>query len=234
MFLDADLTRAVMDLAHQGEGSFVFGAIESTPGHDYNAAYHLGPNAERIEVYRKRHLVPFGEYAPFVHVLPFMRYLVPFQVGYTAGEKPETFTLPRSGVKLAPIICFEDTLAGLCHEAVQPDAEVLLNITNDAWFKSSPGPAQHLANAIFRTVELDRPLLRASNSGITCAVSQRGRLVDLLQIDGKVTEIDGVLSGVLTWTPSQMTPYERWGEWIVLISAAVCLMVAGSHWKKKA
>ncbi len=197
------------------------GSLDFDDGRLFNAAMLFSPGQDRgaaPQVYWKNHLIPFGEYAPFADRFPFMRKLVPFDLDFSPGTAPSVVTLARadgSPVVLAPLICFEDSLPDDARQAVRrrPEVDVLVNLTNDGWFRSSPGAAMHFANAIFRTVELDRPLLRCGNTGVTAAVEQTGRIASVFE--GKGT---GILAGELEWTPAETTPYVRYGNWIVGVS----------------
>ncbi|MGC3989427.1 MAG: apolipoprotein N-acyltransferase [Chthoniobacteraceae bacterium] len=205
----------VKNLAEQGPGDFLLGTLDlNTPQGDFNAAVLLKDHASRHEIYHKMHLVPFGEYIPFRHSFPLFAWIVGDLVpgDFNAGQEPVVFTM-SNGVKVAPMICFEDTIGRLDHRFVQRGAQLLVTITNDGWFKKSAESEQHLANAVFRAVENRRPLLRCANTGVTCWVDAYGNIRQtLLGADG-TTFAQGILSGVVqvpqvAWT----TFYTRYGE----------------------
>src|SRR5204863_10149532 len=125
------------------------------------------------------------------------------------------YTLFRltNGVEIAPLICFEDTIGNLARQFVLRGANLLVNVTNDAWFLHSAGSQQHLANAIFRCVETRRPMVRAANTGVTCFVNEFGRVTQKLQDDTGSTFTEGVLTGeAKVPTEHELTFYTRHGE----------------------
>ncbi|PAW79575.1 MAG: apolipoprotein N-acyltransferase [Verrucomicrobia bacterium Tous-C9LFEB] len=237
IFLDDRLGSLVTRLSRKNEGYFLLGAEDSAPGKMFNAAFLFSPGYTGFSVYHKNKLVIFGEYVPLAKWLPVLRKLVPFGVDFSAGEKPELLKMPNLSVSLAPLICFEDTQPDFVRAAAALKPDILVNITNDSWFKDSPGAEQHLANAIFRTVENDRPLLRAANTGITCEVNQYGvvkaRLTDTDLPNGRSLGASGVLNRELRWHSPRQTLYQRWGDWLPLVSALICLGVSLPRKKTK-
>ncbi len=127
-----------------------------------------------IQIYRKLHLVPFGEYVPGRNTVPFIGAIVGDQVpgDFTPGKEPVVFRLTTERVMVAPLICFEDTIGELTRQFVLRGANLLANVTNDGWFLRSAGSQQHLENAIFRCVETRRPMVRAANTGVTCFINR--------------------------------------------------------------
>jgi apolipoprotein N-acyltransferase len=233
LYYDPDFTREVFAISREADFYFLFGGGDQVPPDQFNSAFLVGPREGAVSVYHKSKLVIFGEYTPLVEYLPVLRRLVPFSVDYAFGTGPVLFALPERGVRLAPLICFEDTLPAFTRAAGRMNPDALVNITNDAWFKDSPGAEQHLANAVFRCVELDLPMIRAANSGVTCEVTAKGVVRQALaDADGRRLEVEGVLNGVLEMHPSRVTFYERCGDWIVLISAAGIGMVLASRARK--
>lgn len=238
---DEPLASMAVKFAREGKCYFLLGSSDDAPGKLFNAAFLLHPTGVDYQVYHKNKLVIFGEYVPLVKWFPFLKNLVPFGTGFTAGDKPGYFKLPTLSVSLAPLICFEDTLPGQVRAAVDQQPDILVNVTNDSWFQESPGAEQHLVNALFRTVETDRPLLRCANTGITAEISQRGvvraRLTDSGLPSGATTGRSlgayGVLSRELRWYSPRLTLYQRWGDWVPLVSALVCLGLSLPRKKKE-
>jgi apolipoprotein N-acyltransferase len=146
----------------------------------YNAALLLRED-EIIGAYRKQHLVPFGEYLPFVKWLPFD---VPDPLGFdcVAGDGPALMSLPvvtggeTQSVSLAVLICFEDAFASVADAAVEAGAKVLVNLTNDGWFENSGAARQHMAQSVLRAVEQGVPVVRCANTGVSCVVDRDGRV----------------------------------------------------------
>jgi len=123
----------------------------------------------------KIHLVPFGEYVPLSSFLPFVNNLVAGIGDYSPGE---INPLPIQGHQLGVLVCYEVIFPELARDYVRQGSDLLVNITNDAWFGRSSPPWQHLAMARFRAVENRVWLVRAANTGVSAIVAPSGRIVD--------------------------------------------------------
>lgn len=230
---DHESYQFVMNLAASAETDILLGTIDEENGDVYNAALLVSDGGEQVQVYRKVHLVPFGEYVPGRHSVPLLARIVGDQVpgDFKAGRNHIAFELTNSDVKVAPLVCFEDTIGELTRRFVlpsetNPGANLLADITNDGWFLHSAGSHQHLANAIFRCVETRRPMVRAANTGVTCFVNQFGRVTQKLQDDTGSTFTEGVLTGeVKIPTENEITFYTRHGE-LFAKSCAVLTAIA--------
>jgi len=142
---------------------------------DYNAVL-LFENGKLTETYRKLHLVPFTEHFPYRKQLPFF-YDALVKADTHFWEKGEDVTVfNAAGFKFSSPICFEDTFGYLSRKFVLRGADVLVNLTNDAWAKSLPSQKQHLSMAVFRAVENSRSMVRSTVSGQTCAIDPAGRV----------------------------------------------------------
>ncbi len=129
------------------------------------------------------------------------------------GKEPTVFTLTGGNVRVAPLICFEDTIGELTRQFVLGGANLLANVTNDGWFQRSAGSQQHLDNAIFRCVETRLPMVRAANTGVTCFINEFGRVTQILLDDTGSQFTEGVLNGDLRVPINyQPTFYVRHGE----------------------
>ena len=172
--------------ADDAEASPPAGSRPGTHPDAYNAAVLASPSGRYERVYRKRHLVLFGEYIPFSKQMPFLNSLIPIGDGFAAGKAPVPFPVQtESGaVTLSPVICFEDIFPHHTREQVLPATDVLLELTNDGWFGESGAQWQHCANTAFRAVENGVPLVRCANNGITCWIDARGRLRDVVGGEG--------------------------------------------------
>jgi apolipoprotein N-acyltransferase len=123
------------------------------------------------------------------------------------------------------LICFEDTIGDLTRQFVLRGANLLANVTNDGWFLHSAGSEQHLANSIFRCVETRRPMVRAANTGVTCFVSEFGRVTQMLQDETGNTFTEGVLTGEIgVPTEHELTFYTRHGELFAKLCTCVTLI----------
>lgn len=150
----------------------------------YNAVMLFRGHPAQAQVYHKRHLVPFGEYVPLQEWMEKLRWLVPElpQGSFNAGDSADPLPLPAPDelVQMIPLVCFEDTLGRVARKAVRAAPQIMINVTNDAWFLDSEAADQHLANAVFRCIELRRPLARSANTGVTAVVDTCGRITHAL------------------------------------------------------
>lgn len=177
-----------------GPFSLIYGAIEleataapdgnllpKPDGGMYNCLVAMDPEDD-LQTYRKNHLVIFGETIPFMDSLPFLKAIYEQQSGaeylgsFNSGGSYEPLTLKAANtpVGIIPSVCFEDTVPRLARKFIRSGPQVIVNITNDGWFKESIAAAQHFANARFRAIELRRPMLRCANTGVSAAVDTTG------------------------------------------------------------
>ncbi len=151
-------------------------------GRAWNSLAVMSPEDD-LQTYRKRHLVIFGETIPFVDTVPFLKKIYEQQAGieyggsFTPGVSVEPLAIPTADNRVIgaiPTVCFEDSVPRLPRKFVRPGPQVIVNVTNDGWFKESAAAAQHFANARFRAIELRRPMLRCANSGVSAAIDSKG------------------------------------------------------------
>ncbi|MGE4371893.1 MAG: apolipoprotein N-acyltransferase [Xanthobacter sp.] len=173
-----------------GQSSHFFNAIRVI---DHDGQVRM--NADKV------HLVPFGEYLPFQNVLETLglRQLTQLRGGFAAGTRLRPLHVP--GLPLAaPLVCYEVIFP----DAVMPIGslrpELMLNLTNDAWFGDTPGPYQHFAQARMRAVEQGLPLIRAANSGISAIIGPMGQIVAYAPLNAR-TVVDGPLPEPLKTPP---------------------------------
>jgi len=143
--------------------------------HYFNSALLLSEAGELGGMYYKSHLVPYGEYVPFKKYMPFIAPLVEAAGDFTPGriEKPIIIGKIKAGV----LICYESIFETIGRAWVKKDANVLINLTNDAWYGKSSAPYQSWAMTIFRSVETRRGLVRSANTGISGVVDPLGRIM---------------------------------------------------------
>lgn len=147
----------------------------------YNSLAAMTPD-DVLQTYRKEHLVIFGETIPFVDSLPFLKKIYEEQAGaefggsFAAGDRfdPLPIAVGDTIVGAIPTICFEDSVPRLTRRFVRPGPQVIINVTNDGWFKESAAADQHFDYARFRAIELRRPMLRCANTGVSAAISSTG------------------------------------------------------------
>ncbi len=157
------------------------GTLDSETAEDgelrhYNASLLVGPDGRCRRLYRKQHLVLFGEYVPFRRHLPWLGRLVPMDYDLHPGGDPVVFELDDPPARFSVLICFEDTISRLAVRFVRLGAQMLFVQTNDAWFDGTSGPRQHMIQSVFRAVETRVPVVRCGNSGVTGWVDALGRI----------------------------------------------------------
>lgn len=146
----------------------------------YNTVILFG-GGDILGTYRKQHLVPFTEHFPYGKQFPWLYELLLANDYKWWEEGAEATVFSWDGVKFSTPICFEDTFGYLSADFVRSGADVLMNLSNDSWSGSVAAQMQHMQLAVFRAVENRRPLLRSTNSGMTCLVLPSGRVVGMLE-----------------------------------------------------
>ncbi len=190
---------------------------------DYNAAL-LFQGDTIVDTYRKLHLVPFTESFPFQNTLPGIYSWLKSADTHFWEQGTVATVFHAGGVSFSTPICFEDTFGYLCRNFVRGGADVLVNMTNDAWSFSVPGAMQHMIMAVFRAVENRRSVVRSTNAGMTNIIDPNGRILSSLPpfIEGNLVGTAPVHRGVFTL-------YTRWGDWLpwVLLGLGVLAVIAG-------
>ncbi|WP_299793271.1 apolipoprotein N-acyltransferase [uncultured Marivita sp.] len=198
----------------------VLGIQREEEGSYYNSLITLDRTGAVSELYDKHHLVPFGEYMPAASLFARFNILglaARADAGYSAGPGPALIDLGVLGRAL-PLICYEAVFPQDVNGAPsRPD--VLLQITNDAWFGTRAGPQQHLAQARLRAIEQGLPMIRVANTGISAVIDPAGRIVDSLPL-GRAGFLD-----VAVPAPLAPTLYSRTGDWFAF---AALLVVFGT------
>ena len=169
---------ALRELAREVRVPLLFGSDQIERGTEprmYNAAFMVNPDGTTAGVYRKIHLVPFGEYIPGKRWLYFVSPLVESMAEFAPGG--EMVMLPVGRHQTSTAICYEVVYPSLVRDAVLAGSELLTTITNDAWYGQSSAPHQHFAMASMRAIEQGRYLARAANTGISGIVDPYGRVV---------------------------------------------------------
>ena len=183
----------------------------------YNSVVSLGSSPQQI--YRKVHLVPFGEFIPFKPLFGWFIDLMHIPLGDFARGAITQRPLAVAGQKVAMNICYEDVFG---EEIIRqlPEATLLANVSNDAWFGDSIAPRQHLQISQMRALETGRYMLRATNTGMTAMVDEKGYVVARIapfHTDGLHTKAQGMAGA---------TPYVRWGNTAFLALLAAGLLAA--------
>jgi apolipoprotein N-acyltransferase len=173
---DSEFREFLQDFGARNNVSLVFNAGEpSTLGDGYhNSAVMVNRRGEKIAQYDKIRLVPFGEYVP--DFIPGQEYL-PTVVGRMKPGK-DFRLMPFGDVRAGVMICFESAFGDISGNFVSNGADVLIELTNDGYGGDTPIIRQHLANAVFRAIETNRPVVRVTNVGTTAYITERGEIRD--------------------------------------------------------
>ena len=167
--------------------------------------------------YYKRHLVPIGEFVPFGELL---RPIAPFfnlpMSSFSRGSDSQENILVQ-GHRFATAICYEMAFSNELRQNVHADTDYLLTVSNDTWFGTSHGPWQHMEITRMRAVEFAKPVIRATNSGVTLAIDAKGHPIQMLpQFQQQVLRVDVA--------PAQgQTPYNRFGSWPLIAWVVLAL-----------
>ena len=204
------------------EQTLLFGILEADveTRRVYNSVVLLD-GADR-QIYRKRHLVPFGEYFPVPDfVRSWMRLMSLPNSDISPGDDVQPLLKTHDGHSLSVAICYEDAYGAEQLYAL-PETSILINVSNDAWFGDSIAPHQHLEIARMRAVEVGRPVVRATNTGISTFIAANGDLRGMVPQFSQETVTEEVV-------PRQgMTPYAKSGNTPVI--ALVLIIVAWCGW----
>lgn len=172
------------------------------------------------EVYNKRHLVPLGEFIPLRFLIEFFNKFVKIPMSDIASGDEDQPLLTAAGIPLGLSICFEEVFA---RDVIKdlPEAKLLVNVSNDAWFEDSIEPHQHHAIARMRALEAGRYMIRSTNTGITSFIGPHGEVIKQLP----QFEV-GVLKGEVQ-PLSGATPFARWGDWLIVGLSSLLLLWFG-------
>ncbi|MEY2575452.1 MAG: apolipoprotein N-acyltransferase, partial [Verrucomicrobiota bacterium] len=217
----------VMDFSASAKTDLLLGTIDLDETGVYNAAMLVSGAGARIQVYRKVHLVPFGEYVPGRHTIPLLARIVGDQVpdDFAFGKEHTVFKMTNDKARVAPLICFEDTVGDLTRQFVLAGANLLVNVTNDGWFLRSAGSRQHVASAVFRCIETRLPMVRAANTGVTCFINEFGSITQMLVDEKGSPFTEGTLTGQVAIVPNpEPTFYVQHGELFEFACVAVSVL----------
>jgi len=190
-----------------------------------NSAYLMDPEGREVGRYDKVHLVPYGEYIPLRKLFPFVDKLV-YGIGdFSSGKKGTTVSW--NDVKLGVQICFEVIFPGLSRAAVKNGADILINITNDAWFGRTAAPYQHLSMTIFRAVENRKALVRCANTGISCFVGPSGRIFSPTPLYS-----DEVVTREVPVMKTEPTLYTRYGDFFAILCTVTAFLLLSLQYFK--
>jgi apolipoprotein N-acyltransferase len=212
-------------MTQAASGAQVIAGINRRAGRRlHNAAILLTGGDTPDQIYDKHRLVPFGEYIPLGDLAArfgITGFAAREGQGFSPGPGPQLFDLGTLGSAL-PLICYEAIFPQLVRTAARPD--MLIQITNDAWFGQISGPYQHLAQARMRAIEQGLPMIRSANTGISAIIDPHGRILSSIPL-GQAGYADANLP-----VPLPPTLYSRTGDWpvlVMLLAAALGLVWHG-------
>lgn len=221
---DKTLTEDISVFSKEINSYLLFGGVvvkqnEADKSSLANSAILLSPEGKLISVYDKIHLVPYGEYVPLKKLFPFIDKMVTAIGDFVQGEKTTVMETPFA--KIGNLICYEIIFPGLVREFVNSGANLLVTITNDAWFGRTAAPYQHFSMAVFRAVENRVPVARAANTGISGFIDAKGRILNKGDIFVEAALTEEIATG------GDKSFYTRYGDvftWLC-ISISVLLVL---------
>ncbi|MBX7055292.1 MAG: apolipoprotein N-acyltransferase [Pyrinomonadaceae bacterium] len=221
---DREFQKFINDFARRNNVSVLFNSAEpdATNGKYFNSAVMVGPEGREVGQYDKIFLLPFGEAVP-----SFLDGIVPAFVG-TFSYGSEYDILPVGDAKAGVMICFESHFGQLSREYVRNGADVIIEMTNDGYLGPTPVLRQHLANAVFRAVETNRPVLRVTNVGITAYINERGQVLDEAPSYQEATRVWSVSK-----SDGSQTFYVRYGDWFAWLCSVVTIGLLGLSIRKR-
>lgn len=219
------------------------GELEILPkGRVWNSIAVMDPE-DQLQTFRKHHLVIFGETIPFVDSIPWLKRIYEQQSGteyagsFAQGESFEPLAVETLGgekLQMIPSVCFEDTVPRLPRRFSRGEPQVLVNLTNDGWFKESAAAEQHFANARFRAIELRRPMIRCANTGVSAAIDTTGGVAHpdtgavqiLTDAQGSHFTRGSLFVELDVAKQPTISPYSMIGDWGVIVLAVIGLTLA--------
>lgn len=222
---DVEFRTFIQAFAARNRVSVLFNSAEPDKSNRkyFNSAVMIDPSGRVAAQYDKIYLLPFGEAVP----VPLESIMPAFVGSFSYGKEYDL--LPLGDARAGIMICFESHFGQMSREYVRNGADVLIEMTNDGYLGPTPVLRQHLANAVFRAVETNRPVLRVTNVGITAYVNELGDVKDPAHSYSEDTRV---------WTVSKsdgkQTFYVKYGDWFAWLCSIVTLglLVFGNTWAK--
>lgn len=212
----------VTSLARETKTNLLVGApvYDRDSGKSFNSAILFSPEGKMVLMHHKLHLVPFGEFVPFEGFLRFIRDHI--LIGdFIPGKKYTIFFPEKAASPFGVLICFEDTFPELVRRFINSGADFMINITNDAWFKKTAAPYQHLQASVFRAVENRINVVRSANTGYSGFINPKGEIINRVHLGKEEIGISGFSTQVLTVSKIP-TFYRRFGD----IFALMCIFLS--------
>jgi apolipoprotein N-acyltransferase len=231
-----DSVRAFVEsLAQQAKAPMLIGSVVVENPHAaseqwFNGAFAIDPlTGLQTAYYAKRHLVPFGEYVPLRPILGWITKFVPIGDDFATGvdSSPLVVSLRSGALTFGPLICYEDIYPQLARASALAGSDVLVVLTNNAWFGEGGAAYQHAANSVLRAVETRRPVLRDGNGGWSGWIDEFGSIRTTLVNDADSIYFRGTKTLTITrdarWV-GRYSFYVEHGDWFVGVCAALALL----------
>jgi apolipoprotein N-acyltransferase len=233
-----------------GTIDFEYEMLPNTPPEKlpcHNSVFLVNGNSKIVDKYHKIHLVPFGEYTPYGEYYPALKKAFGMGRDLTPGKRRTLFKL-KEGVRAGACICYEDVFPAITRHLALKGANLIIVVSNDAWYPVSAEPEQHLANAVMRAVETRLPIIRAGNNSGSCLILQNGFIADSVTtkqtIDGTaIADPSGKSRGFASFSIElpvnpPITFYSRYGDSVFIGFCAFLLGITFFYiawewrWKK--
>lgn len=215
---DAEFREFIGRFAQKNNVGVLFNSAEpdAATGLYFNSAVMVDAKGSMVDQYDKIYLVPFGEFVPGP-----LRSLIPGLIGsFASGGEYDVF--PVGDAKAAVMLCYESNFGQLGRYLAINGADIFIEMTNDGYLGETPVLRQHLSSAVFRAIETDRPVLRATNVGITAYVDELGNVSDAGPIYAETTKFWQIRK-----SNGEQTLYVKFGDWIAWLSLLVTLAAIG-------
>jgi apolipoprotein N-acyltransferase len=221
---DREFQKFIGDFARRNNVSVLFNSAEPDrkTTRYFNSAVMVGPDGREVAQYDKIFLLPFGEAVP----APFDSVMPGFVGTFAYGSEYDL--LPVGDAKAGVMICFESHFGQLSREYVKNGADVLIEMTNDGYLGPTPVLRQHLANAVFRAVETNRPVLRVTNVGITAYITETGQVIDPAPTYTEATRVWSVSK-----SDGSQTFYVKYGDWFAYLCTVITVILIGLCFTKR-
>jgi apolipoprotein N-acyltransferase len=221
---DKEFQQFISAFAAKNNVNVLFNSAEPDPeNHKYfNSAVMIDASGREIAQYDKIYLLPFGEAVP----APLDSVLPGFVGNFSYGRNYDL--VPLGDAKAGIMICFESHFGQLSREYVRRGADAIIEMTNDGYLGPTPVLRQHLANAVFRAIETNRPVLRVTNVGITAYITERGEVLDATQPYTEDTRVWAVAK-----SDGSQTFYVKYGDWFAWMCSAVTILLLFFGWVRR-
>ena len=197
--------------------SLIFGTLRLENKNLFNSLIYINSMRNLEYKYDKIHLVPFGEYIPFIKFIKSFGFMKG-KKDFSSGTNNRNLKISNIG-EILPLICYEVLFSDEIRNRISTNTKLIINITNDAWFGDTAGPHQHLALAKIRAVEFGIPLIRVANTGISAFISPYGKEILRIPLNTKDVKTTQMISAL------ESTVYKKYGDYIFIISILLILFI---------